>query len=610
MSSGLLSRTCLALSLAGALLPSAARAQEGEEKPAELFFESVDVHVANIEVTVTDAEGKPVTGLTRGDFAVLEDGQPVKLTNFFAVEERAVIDESSASAAGPSPEIAEDSLSEGVALGSAAGPETRNLFLVVYIDNLNIEPQSRNRSFASLRNFLHDRLGPNDRVMIVAFDGGLEIAQKFTNDRGRIEETLSRLEKETGRTVDRSARERHIQQQIQRTRLVPRPQNEGDDVAEFEAVQLIATGLLFDIRTYVDTAYREVEATVAALERFAGSLAGLPGRKAILYLSDGVSSRTGEALVQGWHNKFATWASNSGARSLEAAVATVQTMPRDTLPLFRRLVDSASAQRVAFYPLSNPRRQGAGQVTAEFTSAGTSDGLGAFSPDILAIEAFNREAPLLLMAEGTGGVAFTRSSNMAELLDRMTADFSTFYSLGYTPLSPGDGKFHEVEVTVNRPGLVVRHVKGYREVEPAEQMRNLTLSALFYDFADNPLAVSLAAGQYNETTGGQFRIPLMIKVPFEKLVLLPQKDLWAGRLMAYVVVQDEKGNLSPFKRVLIPLRVPDSQYDKAMQSQAAYTLDLVMKKGKHRIAVGIRDELAHVEATVNLDLSVGLGLGS
>ena len=45
----------------------------------DLFFDTVDVNVVNVEVIVTDKDGNPATGLTRDDFEVFEDGKQVCL---------------------------------------------------------------------------------------------------------------------------------------------------------------------------------------------------------------------------------------------------------------------------------------------------------------------------------------------------------------------------------------------------------------------------------------------------------------------------------------------------------------------------------------------------
>jgi hypothetical protein len=68
---------------------------------------------------------------------------------------------------------------------------------------------------------------------------------------------------------------------------------------------------------------------------------------------------------------------------------------------------------------------------------------------------------LKILASETGGRAFVQSS-LQGAVDGLMADNSSFYLLGYYPdPRPDDGKFHDVEVKVTRPGLRVRSRKGY-----------------------------------------------------------------------------------------------------------------------------------------------------
>src|SRR5256885_14744736 len=47
------------------------------------LVETIEVHVVNVDVVVTDREGNRVRGLTRDDFELYEDKRPQTITNFY-----------------------------------------------------------------------------------------------------------------------------------------------------------------------------------------------------------------------------------------------------------------------------------------------------------------------------------------------------------------------------------------------------------------------------------------------------------------------------------------------------------------------------------------------
>jgi hypothetical protein len=77
----------------------------------------------------------------------------------------------------------------------------------------------------------------------------------------------------------------------------------------------------------------------------------------------------------------------------------------------------------------------------------------------------------------------------------------------------------------------------------------------------------------------------------------------------FVVARDQRGGVSPFQQVEMPIRIPNDRIAEAMQSVAAYELQLDVKGGPQRISIGVRDHLAKVDATVNLELNVGQETG-
>ncbi|HZM52166.1 MAG TPA: hypothetical protein VFE68_16800, partial [Vicinamibacteria bacterium] len=69
------------------------------------------------------------------------------------------------------------------------------------------------------------------------------------------------------------------------------------------------------------------------------------------------------------------------------------------------------------------------------------------------------------LTEATGGT-MSRSNDLAAGLDRMAIDLSAYYLLGYQPEPAAAGKWHKLEVRVNRPGVEVRARRGYRAGPP------------------------------------------------------------------------------------------------------------------------------------------------
>jgi hypothetical protein len=73
-----------------------------------------------------------------------------------------------------------------------------------------------------------------------------------------------------------------------------------------------------------------------------------------------------------------------------------------------------------------------------------------------------RVSGLRQVAVDTGGVALVNTNNFTGGFERIVRDNSTYYLLGYYPSTDHtDGRFHEISVRVNRPGVTVRARRGY-----------------------------------------------------------------------------------------------------------------------------------------------------
>lgn len=78
---------------------------------------------------------------------------------------------------------------------------------------------------------------------------------------------------------------------------------------------------------------------------------------------------------------------------------------------------------------------------------------------------------LLTLAENTGGRGFVNQSNLPGAVAAIMTENGSYYLLGYypEPYEP-DGKFHEIDVRVKRPGLRVRARAGYLSPKPETEL--------------------------------------------------------------------------------------------------------------------------------------------
>ncbi len=580
------------------LVTSPVTAQSG----TSLFFDSVDVNVVNIEVIVTGKNGEPVTGLTREDFEVYEDGERIELSNFFAVEKRqAVI------------EFGDETGEDEVAEPPPVEPETKQLNLVIFVDNLNMDPRNRNMIFHHLRQTL-DELDPRDRVMLAVLRDQVEIEQEFTNDKTLLLAALGRMERDLGRFALYKSQLIRFMNDLQAVNLTDEDEDIGGPESKLIDYNLTinnAERLSQNAIQLAEERYRLARATINALGQFTDTLTGFEGRKAVLYVSDGLHVRPADSLAAAWRSKFEGWlARNSGAdvREAERAGRSLEQLKLDTTRDFQRLVEYASGNKVSFYPLSNLGTMSGSHLSPQIRGSSAVDGSGPISGEFTALDAMSRESSLLHMADGTGGVAFTRTTNIRGLLDVMNRDFETFYSLGFTSSSPAnDNQFHKVNVKVRKPGVKVRHFRGHMAKDPLDNLQALTLSALYYAKADNPLAVSFVeAGEQVQVKPQRYTVPFMVKVPFSKLLLLPEEEFHRGQLSLYVVARDElSGQVSKPYHIELPLEVPNDRVFDAITEAVGYPLTLELAKGPKRIAIGARDKLARLDATLLFEINVG-----
>lgn len=529
-------------------------AEEALEDLLDGFGETIQVNVVNVLVHVTDKQGRPITDLTVDDFEIRENRRPVEITNFRAVNDgrrREVPGTAEAVEvdpdAPPAPFVPSDQL--------PPVPEEDRLRLVILVDNFNIRPLERKRNVSRLQHFIFTLLGPDDQVMVATFDRSLHIRHPFTTDRRLIATALDDLHNYQGEGGRYDAERRRMVEELQET----------------EDPELALNFLL----PYADQVFHDLNTSIDGIEDMIRDLGGLPGRKAILYLSSGLPMVAAGDLFQAVDYQFP---SSSAQR---------QMFSYDASRRFDHLGDLANANDVVFYTVDvgglRPNQSG----TAEHSGLDEA----RISLNIENDRQANLQQPLHFMAQVTGGRAIINQNEIVPALEHVASDFHSYYSLGFEPSHFGDGQYYKIKVKVNRRGVKVRHRKGYRDKSPSVRMEEGTFASLLHGFEENPLAVDVVFGHGEKRQNDQFVVPLQVRIPVANIVLLPKGNSSVARLRLYIAVMDSEGRLSPVKERPLGIRIANDQVEAARGEYWLYPHQLLMRAGPQRVAVGVRDEL-------------------
>lgn len=526
------------------------------------FVGRVQVSVVNVDVYVTDRDGNPVTGLTAEDFEVLEDGKPVEITNFYAVEE-------GRPAAPPTaPVPAEPVANVPQATASPRElPTEQQLRLIVCVDNFNLRPLERNRILSDLRTFLISELGSNDEALLVSYDRAMKVRHPFTRDHHQLADAVLDLSETSG---FRSSRDNERSEALRK-------------IDEAES----ASAALSWARNFADAQYNELEATISALRELVDSLAGLPGRKAILHVSSGLPMVPGQELFEAVDIRFPD------------AGALMEMARYDASREYDSLAAQASSNRVSFYTLDAGGLRPDVFGSAEYRGMSAPNARGRIGS---ALEA-NLQSSLRHLADQTGGRAIVNRNEILPPLRQIGESLQTYYSLGYREPSAGDGRYHRIEVRVDRPDVQVRHRDGYRSRSTADRMGDRVRAALSYTFEDNPLGIDVELGSPEARDDGRFMVPIHVRIPLANVVLLPRPDgRHEARLRLFVAAVDERGRSSGIEEVPLGFHLAAEHVEAARGESYLYTHRVLVRAGHQKLAMGVLDEIGTTHAVVSLSV--------
>ncbi|HEX4441731.1 MAG TPA: VWA domain-containing protein [Thermoanaerobaculia bacterium] len=537
------------LLLAGAALAAGpARAQDARGPVRE----TAEVSLVEVPVRVADRDGKPIRGLSAGDFTLQADGRPQEIVGFDAID------------------LAESTLEPG-AFPSAA----RRRFLFLF--DLSF---SRPRSIVGARraaaDFVTRRLGAEDLAAVATFsvEGGFRLLVTFSSDRAQLARAIETLGVDSRhepadplafgfepKALARTAMERGAE--ASRT--------ENSAKAMVDALETMTSMQ----RTQSDEYSRgRVRAMIASFGELAHALDSVEGRKDVVLLSEGFQSRllvgaTDTTEEQNFVVNGQIWKVDGdrrfGSEPLRNEIS-------DMTSLFRRSDCVIHSVDVAGLRLDLEVETDVRDQREPHLPGGDRDSLFEF-------------------AEETGGEYFRNSNDLSAALEKLLVDTSVVYVLAFKPERPAqEGRFHEIKVRVGAKGARVTARPGYfdRSVFRRRTALERSLAAADAIATERPvrqIPIRMLAVPF-AVAGGPASVPVQIEIPGAELLDGVEGDKTG--LEVYVYAHGPENRLGDFLTQSVGLDVARSG-DALRRGGIRFSGSLRLAPGAWRLRAFVRN---------------------
>jgi VWFA-related protein len=549
-------------------------ANDGDQRPIGglTFYDEYRLTIANVVVHVTDKKGNAINDLTKDDFEVLQDGEQQRITNFQLYTEeiiRSQLATQDAIVVGPTPTPAADT-----------PPDPVDVYVVLFIDNENLDPLDRNRVLSQTRAFIQESLHPPAQMMVVSYRNSLKVLQPFTSNPKLVLDALRSVRKNTGGRTDRDLERRDIMDKIREYREEERmnPSYSDQDLGQYHQVYRLISG-------YAKEEANALVFTLDALRHVITTMSGLPGKKSLVYISNGLPMIPGMDLFTEASKVYTDFA------------ALNELFTYDRSRLYQQLASTANAQDVTLYTISAAGVEMGGMGAAEHQHM--QDPLSA------SVGSRNYSDSLEYMAEETGGIAIVNTNDVGPWLERVSQDMYTYYSIGYPLQQSGKDKVHSIKVTVpGHPEYRLRYRQRLVEKSRETQVQDRVVSSLTFEVHDNPMDIEVTTGKPAPATENRWLVPAHITFPLRNLALLPEGDEFVGRLVLFVAARDDDGKRSDLMRQEHEVRLPAADYEIAQSQRFAIDTTLLMEAGTYRVAVALLDQVTRQDSYETTGASV------
>ena len=405
-------------------------------------------------------------------------------------------------------------------------------------------------------------------MMVVSFEKELKVIQPFTDDPTVIVQALRAQRMKTGGTVSRDADRKRILDKMRRYKQDP---NSGDDIGKRNVWALLLGA--------AEEEANDLIFTLQSLRSTVSMMAGLPGKKSIVYISNGLPMIAGMELLYAYANAY------------DEPSALTQFSRWDQTPQFNSLVAAANSQNVSFYTIGAGGLRHAAVATAESAAPGDTIASGIGEENYL--------DSLRFMAKETGGKALVNTNDFARAFEKISADIFTYYSIGYTLNLSGGDKIHNIRLELpEHPEYTLRYRRRYVEKSLETRVRDKVMTALMFPLNKNPFGLKLEALTPAPASKDRWTLPVEISFPIESITLLPEGDDYVGHAVLFVAARDTDGGQSDVIRQIHEIRVPANEMEKIKGKRWTIHASLLMEAGSYKLSVGLMDQVSNAASYV------------
>jgi len=518
-----------AAAVSATTLGAAAGQTPPPQKPLAVFRSAIDLVTVN--VVVRDKNGAVVKGLTRDDFTVIEDGKPQEVETF-DFEEVDATDK-----APPPSEIP-------TILGGVGKPQPSPLvgrpkvdmhdrrLVVLMFDLGSMQAEDTQRALDAAREYVTKKVGVADTVAIVTYASSLDVALDFTSDKNALLNTIDKLNGVEGLGFE------------EMVALDP------DATADDTNGAFVADDTEFNMFN--------TDRRLQALRSMIDSLAGIQQKKSLVYFSSGMNQT-------GMDNRVA----------------------------MRGVIDRAVRTNLSIYS-ADMRGLQAVVPGGDATKASTR-GVSAFNGRAVS-NAFDSmsasQDALSSLAEDTGGRAFFDRNDFGGVFDRVIADTSAYYVLGYSSTNLArDGRFRRVRIRAKRSDLKLEYRVGYYAQRDFAHSSNddreqLLMEQLASDLSVTDLPV-YASSAYFRLKGNHYYVPVWLVVPGSRVPFTKAGDKSKATLDVLGVLVDARQ--FPVARMRDTINLALGSTENTERKAVQYATSFELPPGTYRLKVVVRE---------------------